>query len=139
MYRFFPQVLQTNGCFYHSPLPPMLLEPCKQQGLFAPRTLLRFSATVDPSDSLSSPPISRCSWLYGFLLPPISGTGRGGSLQLLGAPLPSCCRFDPARVVRRIGQFAPSHAAFTLRLRARLSLGLRLFEAKSAFTFVTAR
>src|ERR1700745_3448224 len=32
----------------------MLFEPCKQQGLFAPRTLLRFSATVDPSDSLSS-------------------------------------------------------------------------------------
>src|SRR5215472_16406274 len=31
-----------------------MFEPCKQQGLFAPRTLLRFSATVDPSDSISS-------------------------------------------------------------------------------------
>jgi hypothetical protein len=32
------QVLQTNGCFYHSPLPPWVSENCKQQGPFAPRT-----------------------------------------------------------------------------------------------------
>src|SRR5215472_2492786 len=61
-----PQVLQTNGCFYHSPLPPILFEPCKQQGLFAPRKLLRFFATVDPSDSLSSStafPVFPVIWL----------------------------------------------------------------------------
>src|SRR5262249_56479682 len=85
------------------------------------------------------PPFSGCSRLCGFLLPPISGTGRGGSLQLLGVPLPSCCRFNPASVNRRVSQSATSHAAFTLRKRARLSLGLPPFEAKSAFTFVTAR
>jgi hypothetical protein len=33
-------------------------------------------------------------------------------------------------VVRRISQFASSHAAFTLRKRAGLALGLPLFEAK---------
>jgi hypothetical protein len=97
------------------------------------------SLLLTPPTPSRLPPISRCSRLYGFLFLSISGPGRGGSLQLLGVSLPSCCRFNPARVVRRISQLASSHAAFTLRKRARLSLGLPLFEAKSAFTFVTAR
>ena len=43
---------------------------------------------------------------------------------MLGVPLPSCCRFNPARVVQRISQFASSHAAFTLRKRAVTIFGL---------------
>ncbi len=54
------------------------------------------------------------------------------------ASLPSCCRFNPARVNRHVSQSATIHAAFALRQSAR-PLGLRLFEATSAFTFVTAR
>ena len=31
-------------------------------------------------------------------------SGRSGSLQLLRAPLSSCCRFNPASVIRRVSQ-----------------------------------
>ena len=57
---------------------------------------------------------------------------------MLSASLPSCCRYHPARVSRRVSQTATIHAAFALRLWAR-PLGPFTFEATSAFTFVTAR
>ena len=83
-----------------------------QQGPFAPRTLLRFIAPMDPSDSLSSSatfPVSSVIWL------PCSAafaSGRGGSLQLLGLSLSSCCCFNPASVNCRVSQFATFPAAF---------------------------
>ena len=40
--------------------------------------------------------------------------GRVGLLQLLNVSLFSCCRYHPARVFRRISQFASVHAAFAL-------------------------
>ena len=76
-----------------------------------PRNCLQTGKALKISKSRQMVGIAR---LYGFLLPPISGPGRGGSLQLLGVPLSSCCRFNPARVVRRFSQFASSHAAFAL-------------------------
>lgn len=57
---------------------------------------------------------------------------------MLGMSLSPCSRYHPAGVVRRFSQVPTFHTAFTLRLRARPP-GLRLFEATSAFTFVTAR
>jgi hypothetical protein len=45
--------------------------------------------------------------------------GRVGLLQLLYVSLSSCCRYRPARVSRRISQFASVHTAFALRPRAR--------------------
>src|SRR6516164_4005865 len=54
MYRFFLRSCKLMGVFIIHPCLPYCSNLCKQQGLFAPRTLLRFSATVDPSDSLSS-------------------------------------------------------------------------------------
>jgi hypothetical protein len=36
------------GQLCHSPLPPWVLENCKQHGSFAPRRLLRFPATMSP-------------------------------------------------------------------------------------------
>ena len=45
--------------------------------------------------------------------------GRVGLLQLLNVSLSSCCRYRPARVSRRISQFASVHTAFALRPRAR--------------------
>jgi len=70
-------------------------------------------------------PTSRCPRLYGFPAPPISRRGRGGLLQLLSMSLSSCCRHHPARVARRVGQYATVHAAFVPRLRTR-PLGLAL-------------
>src|SRR5262249_16594986 len=108
-----PQVLQTNGCFYHSPLPSFCWSHCKQQGLFAPRALPRFVATAGPSAALSSFRRLPGSASYtASLLPSISRPGRVGFLQLLSASLSSCCRSNPARVSRRVAPFATFHAAF---------------------------
>src|SRR6516164_7800972 len=139
MYRFFLRSCKLMGVFIIHPCLPYCSNLANSRvfslhGNYSASSLL---LTLPTPSRL--PPISRCFRLYGFLLPPISGAGRGGSLQLLSVSLPSCCRFNPARVVRRISQFASSHAAFPRRKRARLSLRFRLFEAKSAFTFVTAR
>jgi hypothetical protein len=117
----------------------MLLELfCKQQGSFAPRTLLRFCATMSPSETLSSSTDFPVFPVIRFPCSADFAAGRGGFLQLLSMSLPSCCRYHPARVSRRISQPATIHAAFTLQLGAR-PLGLLTFEATSAFTFVTAR
>ena len=37
---------------------------------------------------------------------------------MLSASLPPCCRYHPARVLWRFGQFAPLHAAFAQMLKA---------------------
>src|SRR5271168_2131476 len=87
------------GAFLISPLPPFLLEPYKQQGLFAPRTLLRFLATTDPAESLSPStdfpvsPVIRLPCSADF------PTGRGGLLQLLSMTLSPCCPYQPRRSV----------------------------------------
>jgi hypothetical protein len=47
---------------------------------------------------------------------------------LLSMSLSPCCRFHPAEVNSRIGQFSAGHSAFALRLRARPS-GILIFEA----------
>jgi hypothetical protein len=94
----------------------------------APRALPRFFATISPSETLSSStdfpvsPVIRLPCSADF------AAGRGGLLQLLCLPLPSCCRYHPARVSRCISQLATIHAAFTLPSRAR-PLGLFTFEA----------
>src|SRR6266542_5148539 len=93
-----PHGLQTDGCFCHSPLPSFYRSHCRQQSSFAPRTLLRFSATTGPSITLSSStdfpvfPVIRLPCFRPFL------DGRGGLLQLLNASWSSCCRYHPARV-----------------------------------------
>src|SRR6516165_7074117 len=63
-------------------------------------------------------PTSRGRRLYGL---PCSGdfsSGRGGLLQLLSMSWSPCCRFHPAEVNSRIGQFSAGHSAFALRLQA---------------------
>ena len=90
---------------YH-PCLPFCLSHCKQQGSLSPRALPRFIDTMNPSYSLSSSatfPVFPVIWL------PCSAdfsSGRGGSLQLLSVSLSSCCRFNPARVNRRVSQSA---------------------------------
>jgi len=108
-----PQVLQTDGCFYHSPLPSFCWGHYPQQGLFAPRPLRRFSATTGPPTALS--PFRRFPGFASYtasLLPAISRPRRVGLLQLLSASLSSCCGCNPARVSRHFSQFATVHAAF---------------------------
>src|ERR1700730_537095 len=115
------------GVFVIHPCLPFCWNRYKQHGSFAPRTLLRFAATMNPSATLSSSanfPGSPVIWL------PCSAdfsTGRGGLLQLLSMSLSSCCRYRPARVSCRISQIATIHAAFTPRLGVR-PLGLFTFE-----------
>ena len=52
------------------PSPSLVSENCKQQGPFAPRTLLRFLATMSPSATLSSSTdfLAWVSQLYSLLL-----------------------------------------------------------------------
>jgi hypothetical protein len=80
------QVLQTNGCFYHSPLPPWVSENCKQQGPFAPRTLLRFFATMSPSATLSSSTDFLGSPVIRFAAPSISRRDEEGFSSCLAHP-----------------------------------------------------
>jgi hypothetical protein len=80
------QVLQTNGCFYHSPLPPWVSENRKQQGPFAPRTLLRFLATTGPSATLSSSIDFLGSPVIRLPAPPISRRDEEGFSSCLAHP-----------------------------------------------------
>src|ERR1700676_5241721 len=64
-----PQVLQTNGCFYHSPLPSFLLEFVHNSSASSlhghyPASLLLLA----PPPPSRRPPFSRCRRLYSFLL-----------------------------------------------------------------------
>jgi hypothetical protein len=102
------------------PCLPCCWSQCKQQGRFAPRTLLRFVATTGPAATLSPfPPISRCSGYTASLCSADFAAGRGGLLQLLGASLSSCCRYHPAGMDRRFGQISTVHVAFAPSRRAR--------------------
>src|SRR5580704_1665759 len=98
-YRLLLRSCKLMGAFVISPLPPLCWSHYKQQGLFAPRTLLRFIATTDPAESLSpstdfpGSPVIRLPCSADF------STGRGGSLQLLCMTLSPCCPYQPRRSV----------------------------------------
>src|SRR3954462_739233 len=117
------------GGFIIPPLPPVSVKGLQDsrapslRGRYPASTLLR---APPPPSRLR--PTSRGRRLYGL---PCSGdfsAGRGGFLQLLSMSLSPCCRFHPAEVNSRIGQFSAGHSAFALRLRARPS-GIFIFEA----------
>jgi hypothetical protein len=63
-----------------------------QQGLLAPRALLRYLATTDPAES-----VRRFPGVAGYTAR--SSTGRGRLLQLLGMTLSPCCPYQPRRSV----------------------------------------
>ena len=124
-----PQVLQINGRLCHLVLAfpyvgdiangraPSLRGHCSAS------SLLR---TQPPPSRLR--PTSRFRRLYGLPCSDDFAPGRGGLLQLLGMSLSPCCRFHPAEVNIRIGQYSVAHAAFALRLKARPP-GILIFEA----------
>jgi hypothetical protein len=88
----------------------------KQQGLFAPRTLLRFLATTTvPAESLSPSTDFPVLPVIRFPCSADFSTGRGGLLQLLGMTLSPCCPFSPAEVLRRV---SPCDARCCLRPRS---------------------
>jgi hypothetical protein len=99
--------------FKCDPIDPRCAMLALQQGLFAPRALPRFTATTDPSVTLSPSTDFPVSPVIRFSLPRIFSTGRGGFLQLLNVSLSSCRRYRPARASRRISQSATVHVAFT--------------------------
>ena len=118
-----------------SPLPPVLLEPYKQQGLFAPQTLLRFLTTTDPADSLSPStdfpvsPVIRLPCSADF------STGRGGFLQLLSMTLSPCCPYQPRRSVSPHQSLRPS----MLPSPENGGLGLRVSVISGPYGFTALR
>jgi hypothetical protein len=84
---------------HEGPCLPCCWSRYKQQGLFAPRTLLRFLTTTDTAESLSPStdfpvsPVIRLPCSADF------ATGRGGFLQLLSMTLSPCCPYQPRRSV----------------------------------------
>ena len=79
-----PANCQVSLSFH--PCLPFCSSRCKQQGPFAPRTLLRFIAPMDPSDSLSSStnfPVSPVIWLPA---PPFSRRDEEGLSSCLACP-----------------------------------------------------
>src|SRR5262249_43425497 len=125
MYRFFLRSCKLMGVFIIHPCLPYCsnLANSRVSSLHGNYSASSLLLTLPTPSRL--PPISRCSRLGGFLLPPISGTGRGGSLQLLGVSLPSCCRFNPASVNRRVSQSATFHAAFASTEESSANWGFR--------------
>ena len=77
---------KLTGAFINSPLPPWVSENCKQQGPFAPRTLLRFLATMSPSATLSSSTDFLGSPVIRFAAPPISRRDEEGFSSCLAHP-----------------------------------------------------
>src|SRR5206468_12278729 len=115
------------------PCLPFCQSHYKQQGPFAPRTLLRFLATTDPAESLSSSTDFPVSPVIRFPCSADFATGRGGFLQLLSMTLSPCCPYQPRRSVTPHQSTATLHAAFARKVRAPPS-GFRTFEAISGFT-----
>ena len=82
-----PQVLQTNGCFYHSPLPSFLLEflhnsrASSLHGHYSASLLL-----LAPPPPSRRPPFSRCRRLYSFLLRGFSPRDEEGFSSCLMRP-----------------------------------------------------
>src|SRR5215469_2989864 len=139
MYSLLLRSCKLTGAFIIHPCLPFGGVVAKQQGLFAPRPLRRFLATTGPSATLS--PFRRLPGSASYtasLLPSISRPGRVGLLQLLSASLSSCCRSNPARVSRRIGQCCDVPCCLRLMKEGSAS-GVNRFEASCAFTFVAAR
>src|SRR6516164_1788315 len=71
-YRFFLRSCKLPGAFIIHPCLPFCQNHCKQQGPFAPRTLLRFIARIGPSDSLSPSTDFPVSPVIRFPFPPLS-------------------------------------------------------------------
>jgi hypothetical protein len=74
------------GAFIIHPCLPVSQRKCKQQGPFAPRTLLRFTATMGPSATLSSSTDFLGSPVIRFAAPPISRRDEEGFSSCLAHP-----------------------------------------------------
>ena len=103
----------------------------------APRTLLRFLATMSPSKTLSSSTDFLGAQLYGFPAPSISRRDEEGFSSCLACPCHRAVALTPP------GWFAASASCDApCCLRSPVESSARwesTFEATSAFTFVTAQ
>src|ERR1700680_641443 len=103
-YRLLLRSCKLMGAFVISPLPPILLELLQTAGLLRSTEITPLRGYYEPLRNplvfhrLPGCPVIRLPCSADF------ATGRGGFLQLLSVSLPSCCRFYPARVDRRLGQ-----------------------------------
>ena len=103
----------------------------------APRTLLRFLATMDPAESLSPFTDFPVFPVIRFPCSADFAAGRGGFLQLLSMPLSPCRPYHPAEVSRRVSQLRRSMLP-SLEKRE-LGLRIKVFEATDGFICITAR
>jgi hypothetical protein len=121
------------------PCLPCCRRTCEQQGPFAPRALLRFVATADPSATLSSSadfpgsPVIRPTQL-----PRISPRDEEGFSSCSLCPCRRAVANHPAGVTRRVNRLATGRAAFALTVAGSAS-GTSHFRGHLAFTCVTAR
>ena len=114
-----PQVLQTNWRVCHSPLPSFCQSRYQQLGRFAPRTLLRFTATTSPSATLSPSADFPVSPVIRLSAPPVSEWDEEGFSSCTMHPCRRAVATTPPECRVAVGQFAPRHAAFARHPRAR--------------------
>ena len=96
------------GVLSFAPASPTATGLALQQGSLAPRTLLRFSATTSPTDTVSPSATFPVCRLYDLPCSIDFAMGRGRFLQLLSMPLSPCCPYCPAEVSRRFSQLRRS-------------------------------
>jgi len=84
----------------------------KQQGPFAPQTLLCFSATTNPSVTLSPVPDFPVLPVIRFPAPPLSRRGEEGLSSCFAHPCHRAVAVTPPEWSRRFSQSATLHDAF---------------------------
>ena len=125
--------------FYQAPLPPLpSWGTAWQQGSFAPRTLLRFSATTSPSATVSPSATFPVSPVIG---PTLLHRFRGGTRTASPVAWPALVivlSLTPRRNVSSL-QSACDDSYCLRPTDGGSASGARSFEATSGFTCVTAR
>src|SRR5215468_1765354 len=94
-----PQVLQTNGCVYHPPLPPVLLESLQTAGPLRSTSITRLHRYCGPiRHPPAFSPLPGFAGYSAYLAPAISRWDVEGFSSCSGMSLSSCRRFHPAEV-----------------------------------------
>src|SRR6266849_1529069 len=100
------------GAFVISPLPPVLLEPVQVAGPLRSQTLLCFSATTDPSVTLSPVADFPVSPVIRFPAPPISRRGEEGFSSCSAHPCHRAVAVTPPECLVPSVSLQTIHAAF---------------------------
>src|ERR1035437_9008258 len=117
-----PQVLQTNRCICHPPLPPVLLEPLQTAGPLCSTGITRLHRYCGPiRHPLAFGPFPGVAGYKAYLPPAISRRGEEGFSSCLACPCHRAAAFTPPKWCSRINQISAAHAAFAHRTGAQPS------------------